>query len=884
MATTPRRAATFTNGVEGQQQQYPFYEEEEEDIRTPERNNNNSSSILASPLRAIASPFYQAVWNAKNTAMKDWKSFYGNLQATFSPKTSANRVRKQTPLTTENMKAKLMQQKSHKQYQQEQQTNQRGFSDNDESGVTRNRSSMLMQTRRNDDIEQDMPSINRGTSDNRSSLTPLIERHTIREDFRSRYNHYTNRNPFYRESVISAAPMSTPSLIGDNNDSMSITDTPRLTNSRMKQNYNAFDNLGDLTPVSSLSRQFNRHQIDTRNSILSPERPNLSTYTPTRNYANNNRFHTITSSFNDTMNKYSDRNGQMSTAALEKRLNDERERLDRLESRVMRLRRQSTILAGDFNKKDSLLCNKGQLDDREKLIAATASATPLTRDNIINSLNRNDYSTPLRHHSQKCQRPDTSFKQQQEPQNGMMNTPPQSLEYVPKYKHTTSSSFIRRPSNVSSNHTNNNDINPYTPDSTNRILSPRTSANRQNVSSQLGSTKLRSTETINTPGDSRISNRFWKEIHGLNEKRESTSPLRLNTRASIWAKRANLLRQESEEEDEEQVTTGSRRMIRSPTVISKNSWSDTNVLSRDDDMDVNNTNSFNTKLFEIARQERKRKGKGKSTGTDIPDDGYTRIADHKNYNHSDSLRDSLARTSTLTKRWFLEDEEDEEEGTEETPEKDRGKQKRASVDDAMSMNAETSVLSRPPLTSSLRQQQQQGRQQRSTVQLSKKRRMDNPVGIDSNDLFNNPMFKAAQENMKAYEKVSTGTNTAIHNTNFRSCVISTAAATPTRSANPIHLKDSISLGKDDRDEQDEQDEDGHHYSDTPARRKQRTHYNVPDNLNATPLSDELELAKKRDEAIRKRNNIPQINPNMLAELKAKHRDRLIDDSDSYKFA
>ncbi|KAI8378340.1 hypothetical protein BD560DRAFT_47775 [Blakeslea trispora] len=49
------------------------------------------------------------------------------------------------------------------------------------------------------------------------------------------------------------------------------------------------------------------------------------------------------------------------------------------------------------------------------------------------------------------------------------------------------------------------------------------------------------------------------------------------------------------------------------------------------------------------------------------------------------------------------------------------------------------------------------------------------------------------------------------------------------------------------------------------------------------LLTELESAKKRDEEIRRRNNIPAMNQNLLAELKAKHQAKLIDDSDSYKF-
>lgn len=51
----------------------------------------------------------------------------------------------------------------------------------------------------------------------------------------------------------------------------------------------------------------------------------------------------------------------------------------------------------------------------------------------------------------------------------------------------------------------------------------------------------------------------------------------------------------------------------------------------------------------------------------------------------------------------------------------------------------------------------------------------------------------------------------------------------------------------------------------------------------SPLSQELEEAQKR-EAILKRNQIPVMNPDLLAQLKSVHRDRFIDDSDSYKFA
>jgi hypothetical protein len=52
-------------------------------LRTPDR-----SASYASPLRAIASPFYEAVKTAQTNVSRDFDRFYGNLQAKLTPRTS----------------------------------------------------------------------------------------------------------------------------------------------------------------------------------------------------------------------------------------------------------------------------------------------------------------------------------------------------------------------------------------------------------------------------------------------------------------------------------------------------------------------------------------------------------------------------------------------------------------------------------------------------------------------------------------------------------------------------------------------------------------------------------------------------------------------------
>ncbi|KAG1474387.1 hypothetical protein G6F56_000386 [Rhizopus delemar] len=107
-------------------------------LRTPERDN-----AAPSPLRAL-SPFVDAIKSAQSKANRDFESFYGNLMSRLTPKTSASRIYKKTPETTQRTKSSIQ----HKRLEAEH---------------------------------------------NRTSLTPLFERHTLREE-------YPVQNPFYEDS------------------------------------------------------------------------------------------------------------------------------------------------------------------------------------------------------------------------------------------------------------------------------------------------------------------------------------------------------------------------------------------------------------------------------------------------------------------------------------------------------------------------------------------------------------------------------------------------------------------------------------------------------------------------------------------------------------
>jgi hypothetical protein len=61
---------------------------------SPSRNEdcdpvlNTPGRIMTTPLKAITSPFYEAVKSAHSKATRDFDRFYETLQATMSPRTS----------------------------------------------------------------------------------------------------------------------------------------------------------------------------------------------------------------------------------------------------------------------------------------------------------------------------------------------------------------------------------------------------------------------------------------------------------------------------------------------------------------------------------------------------------------------------------------------------------------------------------------------------------------------------------------------------------------------------------------------------------------------------------------------------------------------------
>ncbi|ORE22633.1 hypothetical protein BCV71DRAFT_171593 [Rhizopus microsporus] len=161
-------------------------------IRTPERN-----TISPSPLRALT-PFVDAIKSAQTKATKDFESFYGSLMSKLTPKTSTSRIIKKTPETTERTKSFLKQKKIEQEY-------------------------------------------------NRTSLTPLFERHTLRED-------YPSLNPFYEETESEITDDQTEldnnSIMNNNNNKKSVNyyspDTKKLDTSRSVNKTNTTPNTNDL--------------------------------------------------------------------------------------------------------------------------------------------------------------------------------------------------------------------------------------------------------------------------------------------------------------------------------------------------------------------------------------------------------------------------------------------------------------------------------------------------------------------------------------------------------------------------------------------------------------------------------------------------------------
>ncbi|CEP10797.1 hypothetical protein [Parasitella parasitica] len=427
-------------------------------LRSPEK-----SSMVSSPLRAIASPFYDALKIAKSNASRDFDIFYGNLQQTLTPRTSQARVKKQTPDTTEEIK------------------------------------STIQQKQLDDD----------GT---RTSLTPLIERHTLREDARANYTEYMSRNPFYQESVSEIAE--TPTL-SDQND-----DTPMT-----------YTSLGKRSSSYAHSSPSSRKKTYT----------GLST-------------------------------------TLQQKLAEERKRMDKLQSNLQKIRRQSSLLAEDLSATHLNFSHKEATDDddeeecEEEELDIFMAAAPSSKEDILKSLSvrsaderrrssftfsSNRRSSTLNANSSRLCKPHSEHSR-----------PPASLT-------TASSSSPRRLLN------NNSNTNPTSCNTMSTSASPN-----RIIINEISSANLRSAETISTPGGSRVSNRFWKEIHGLNARRESASPSASNSG---------------------RVSKHNTLNVRRISVNNNKSWGNDDGFWSADISPV--ASSFNNKLFQLARENNKEQEK-----------------------------------------------------------------------------------------------------------------------------------------------------------------------------------------------------------------------------------------------------------------------------------
>ncbi|KAG0740676.1 hypothetical protein G6F57_011106 [Rhizopus arrhizus] len=298
-------------------------------IRTPEQNN-----VASSPLRALT-PLVDVIKSAQTKATKDFESFYGNLMSRLTPKTSNARIRKRMPETTQRTKSLVNQKRL--------------------------------------EVEH-----------NRTSLTPLFERHTLREE-------YTSHNPFYEDSV-----------------------------SETTDDVLEFDMIDD-------------DNTDTSNS-------------------------------NNTIDG---KGKNTNTASLLDKLKDETIRMERLESNLSIIKKQSSFLAQ---------CNKNSNSNDDKM-----ATTQKNKKNIDNA--NTNYITPAI-------------------QNTYL-TPPQSNDW---YSYRTQT------------HTPSQLINSKD--------KPVIDKANEGLLEEIPYAKLKSAEIVRTPGGTRICNRFWKEIHGLNAKREyNLSPM-----------------------------------------------------------------------------------------------------------------------------------------------------------------------------------------------------------------------------------------------------------------------------------------------------------------------------------------------------------------------
>ncbi|KAI8644810.1 hypothetical protein BD408DRAFT_105095 [Parasitella parasitica] len=260
---------------------------------------------------------------------------------------------------------------------------------------------------------------------------------------------------------------------------------------------------------------------------------------------------------------------------LQQKLAEERKRMEKLQNNLQKIRRQSSLLAEDLSATHLSLNyeeaggDEGQEEGEEESMDIFLSAAPSSKEDILKSLgvrSTDEQKSSCHTFSVNGRTSLLLFSQNNKPSSSST---------------TTLSSSPRR---IMNNNTSNN-ADPTaayntmaTPVLPNRIISPK-----RTIINDISSANLRSAETISTPGGSRVSNRFWKEIHGLNARRESASPSASNN---------------------DRTTKRSAPNVRRISTVNNNkSWANDDGFWSADNSPV--ASSLNNKLFQLARQNDK---------------------------------------------------------------------------------------------------------------------------------------------------------------------------------------------------------------------------------------------------------------------------------------
>ncbi|KAI7896239.1 uncharacterized protein EV154DRAFT_547571 [Mucor mucedo] len=329
----------------------------------------------------------------------------------------------------------------------------------------------------------------------RTSLTPLIERHTLREDARYGDSFYLDN-----ESIVAETPM------------LERTETPMSYDSPHRRSQHHYSSQTLASPQTVASPQ-HRSTIDSPH-IYSPLRPMAS---PRRS----------------TLHQGS--------SVMIQRLTEERKRMDRLQASVTKIKRQSSYLAEEPH---TSIRHEKEAHTSVRQEREPRHIRQEKEPHHIRHEKEKETPTPIR--QEKPTTMDLSKHHSSRLSSHQLATPPQSIESIKtswnKRQRSPSVDHSVKRMAVSPTPTKRMAASPsasFTP-YRREDVTPTLSRKRLAVSPKRipieNLPKLRSTEMISTPGGSIVSNRFWKEIHGLNaspRRREMTPKRETNT--SSWA-------------------------------------------------------------------------------------------------------------------------------------------------------------------------------------------------------------------------------------------------------------------------------------------------------------------------------------------------------------